>query len=1058
MIQLKLMKTKNMNRFVVLIIVFFFVVMPIKAQTLTETEVTAIMNSAFELHNSKRYSEALEAFLTVGKNTEQQRYEDERRVYVCSQTMACSCYYMTEQYDECYILAKKLIAGKLDDSEKRDVCRQYVLSGYMVAAKLKRAGQYAQARELLQNLIPYADEQLKKYVLPAISLNWYFEGFECQVNEDYEQAMKCYKAALKGFSELGRKSDEISVLKQIALINTYWGKTDKSISTYEQAFVLSRNIGNEVGQMEVANELRILNTAIGDMEQKIYYTDLMDSLFKATTNIDVHCIYYRAKGKELKKQRKYKQAELYFRKAMNVAVLQKENISKGNILLIYHDLGSMYHIMGRYDEAYDYLQLSLGENREITIENYLTHILIADIYLKKGNKDNCIKYLDDLFELESYIHEPIQLSKLYATRGNYYVATKDYQLALQDYRKADEIMATKYSVLDAERSGLYPMLGGIEYKLDNYKQAEYYYELYAKAMKHIYGENSFEYIDAQIYLANAQGFAGNIKDGCDNYTSATAKLKETIKNRLPYMNAVERESFWNSLSSLFTDMTPYALKAEQYQTKYTKTCYNALLLSKAFLLDTERSLYDIIRKGGSDNDMNIYMTIATINSKIKEWENDFDKYADSIFLAFNEVEQLETKLIKQCETLEFMTSFVDVDYAAVKNVLKQNEVLIDFTDFTTQEGERRYAAYIVDKNQKYPLLESLFAESQIDSLGIVRPDMYYDKYFAEDIIKLLWNPIKGKIKEKATVYYVPSQLLFQISLESLPLNDGTLLGEHYDFVRLSSARELVKKRTNDSTKPTKETSAVLYGGLQYDLEPELMALNARQYNLSSLLVMRDADARGDSIFKELSGAKMEVEKISETLKQSNFDVCLYIGERGTEESFMNMHGQSPRILHLATHGFYYTPSEAKEVNYLKGYSDAMLLSGLIMAGGNAEWTGKKLPDGVLGGVLTANDIAQLDLSGTDMVVLSACQSGQGNVTAEGLYGLQRAFKKAGVGTIVMALWKISDQKSAEFMVEFYKSLVDKDWDKRKAFENAKLIIRGRYPNDPYYWAAFVMLD
>ena len=163
---------------------------------------------------------------------------------------------------------------------------------------------------------------------------------------------------------------------------------------------------------------------------------------------------------------------------------------------------------------------------------------------------------------------------------------------------------------------------------------------------------------------------------------------------------------------------------------------------------------------------------------------------------------------------------------------------------------------------------------------------------------------------------------------------------------------------------------------------------------------------------------MEVEKISETLKQSNFDVCLYIGERGTEESFMNMHGQSPRILHLATHGFYYTPSEAKEVNYLKGYSDAMLLSGLIMAGGNAEWTGKKLPDGVLGGVLTANDIAQLDLSGTDMVVLSACQSGQGNVTAEGLYGLQRAFKKAGVGTIVMALWKISDQKSAEFMVEF----------------------------------------
>ena len=239
-----------------------------------------------------------------------------------------------------------------------------------------------------------------------------------------------------------------------------------------------------------------------------------------------------------------------------------------------------------------------------------------------------------------------------------------------------------------------------------------------------------------------------------------------------------------------------------------------------------------------------------------------------------------------------------------------------------------------------------------------------------------------------------------------------------------------------------------------------MVVNAKQYEHSSLIAMRGGvsdDARGDSIFRELPGSKMEVERISTILKNSRFDVTPYMGIEGTEESFLNLHGKSPRILHLATHGFYYTPTEAEEVDYLKGYNDAMSLSGLIMSGGNAAWRGNKLPEGVLGGVLTANDIVRVDLSETDMVVLSACQSGQGNATDEGLYGLQRAFKKAGVGTIVMTIWSVSDKVATEFMIKFYEALAENDWDKHKAFEQAKSLIRKEYPN-PYHWAAFVMLD
>ena len=238
-----------------------------------------------------------------------------------------------------------------------------------------------------------------------------------------------------------------------------------------------------------------------------------------------------------------------------------------------------------------------------------------------------------------------------------------------------------------------------------------------------------------------------------------------------------------------------------------------------------------------------------------------------------------------------------------------------------------------------------------------------------------------------------------------------------------------------------------------------MAEESKKYDLSSLLAMRGEVARGDSIFHYLQGTKDEIEKIENVLKQNKWQVTPYMGKNGTEESFLNMHGKSPKLLHLATHGFYYTPNRAENVDYLKGYTDAMSLSGLVLSGGNAAWLGKPLPKGVLGGILSANDIARLDLSNTDMVVLSACQTGQGRATAEGLYGLQRAFKKAGVGTIVMSLWNVSDKTTSEFMTTFYERLADKKnaWNKRKAFEEAKEIIRQKHP-DPFHWAAFVLLD
>ena len=1052
-----------MNKALLLSLVLFCCGLQMQAQTLTEAEVTAKMNEAFVLNNAKKTAEALDAFLLVGKNTEQQRNEVEHQVYVCSQTMACMCYETLKRYEEAYQLAKKLMSGGLTEKEKKDVGHLYAMNGYMYATSFMQGDnrQLAKARAILEEIMPYANGKVREYALPKIPLSWYLEGAEYHLSQQYDKALAGYQNALKGFIELRKTDDEISVLRHIAEIKGTLYDVAGSEDAYKQALALAKQIGKTNVQMEILKGLWNLGNTIGNVQQAQTYAASIDSLVDVTADLQTKFTYYNQKGNEARDLGQYGIAEQWYLRGKDIAECADTKSVSANKHLSYSNLRNLYAAIGRYNDALLYAKKAIEEFQAHTPVGDATYnmpyMALADIYRLMSDKENCYRSLDKIFKTASRIVDSKELYHLYTTRGRCHFAFKNYQSALNDYKKADELLATKYPQTDGDRISLLALIGGVEHQLGNYTESEQYYRKYAEYTKALYGEKSQEHINAQIYLANAEGFAGNVTYGCNDYTAAVLQLKTLMKQRIPYMSSTEREGLWNPLSSLFTMMTPYALEAKQTQTAFTKNCYDALVMSKSFLLESERSMYDVIKRMGMPEDTHDYTTLASMKNQVKAWEKNYKANADSILSVSRKVSRLENLLMNRCKGYRDGTDFIDVDYDAVKHALGQNEVLIDFTDYISQTQGRKYAAYIINKVQGYPLLKALFAERQIDSLGIVRPDMYYSEDYSEDVLKLLWVPLKENVSEGTTIYYVPSQLLFQISLESLPLPDGSLLGSHYHFVRLSSARELVKMKSNAIG--CKDDTAVLYGGLQYDVETTAMAEESKKYDLFNLLAIRGDIARGDSIFHDLQGTKEEILKIENILKDNKWQVTPYMGKNGTEESFLDMNGKSPRLLHLATHGFYYTPNKAEDVDYLKGYTDAMSLSGLVMSGGNAAWLGKQLPKGVLGGILTANDIARLDLSNTDMVVLSACQTGQGKATSEGLYGLQRAFKKAGVGTIVMSLWSVSDKITSEFMTTFYERLADTHnaWNKRKAFEEAKEIIRKKHP-DPFHWAAFVMLD
>ena len=1055
-----------MNRFIVYLFTLFCMSLQMGAQNLSEAEVTSRMTQALELEKAGKTAEALELFLAVGEHTKLQRSEEERQAYVRSQTMVCECYEQLGQYEEGFQLAKRMLEGQINDSEREDLLQHYVLSGYVYACNCiqgEKAGRedFKRGREIITEILPYADSLIYEKASLRIPYSWYFDGVHCESTSQYEEALTSYEHASKGFGDLGRVSEVIAVLHATANVNKILNRYAEEEEAYSKAFVLAQHIGDTARQMSALKELWTLGSNTGNLRLAHAASASMDSLVEVSGDAMMKFNYYQQKGEEAATKGQYVLAEKWYTKSKELAEDKNLALEPNCKHLVYSSLRDLHLDMKQFDEAIAYGRLAIEEfqsTRHPEESTYhLPYGMLAEVYRIKGDKENCFACVDSMFLDERYITDPRELSRLYVLRAHCHDTFNGYDTALADYKKADEILASKYPLTEPYRTLILALIGELEHQLGQHDASEDHYRLYAETIKQQYGERTLDYIKALILLANAEGCANHLDAGCKDYTDAATKLKEMLRAHVPYMSTEEREAFWSPVSTLFTTMTPYAIKAGRTQDAFTESCYDALVMTKAFLLESERSLHDVVKKEGTDEDMKDYTQLALMKKKIKEWEKDYAQYTDSILHLSQQADRLAVRLAERCRSFSDITGFMDIDYAAVKQALKPTDVLLDFTDYVTEANGREYAVYVIGKKDSHPLLKYLFAESRIDSLGITRPDMYYHPDYAPEVLKLLWEPLKANITEGSTVYYVPSQLLFQMSLESLPLADGSLLGNHYRFVRLSSARELVNGAS--SALSDGKRTAVLYGGMQYDLDSTTMAEEAKKYDLAELTLMRGDRVRGDSVFVPLPGTRQEVMQIASMLKTHKWQVTTQTDMEGTEESFLSMHGKSPKVLHMATHAFYYTPEGAEAIDYLKGYSDAMMLSGIVLSGGNAAWLGKALPEGVLGGILTANNIAHLDLKGTEMVVLSACQSGQGKATSEGLYGLQRAFKKAGAGTMVMALWSVSDKVTTEFMTTFYEQLASRPcrWDKRKAFEKAKSIIRDKYP-DPFHWAAFVMLD
>ena len=573
---------------------------------------------------------------------------------------------------------------------------------------------------------------------------------------------------------------------------------------------------------------------------------------------------------------------------------------------------------------------------------------------------------------------------------------------------------------------------------------------------------------------------------------ATEALAGIVRRTFADLTAGERNLFWEQYKAWF-EGTIHAIAYDMPSDSLAENGYNGALMAKGLLLNSEMELSTLLKESGDSEVANIYNNLKNLRLQINKL---YEMPVAECPLDTDSLERvaqgLERQLVQRSKAYGDYTANLVIDWQQVRQRLGDGEMAVEFVSFPLHNDSVMYAAYCLRKDMPSPKMVPLFEERQLTSID---KGLYLS---SNALYNLVWKPLEKEMKGVTTVYFAPSGELYNLPIESLPIDGSTYNSDLRSYRRLSSTRQLALRR--DGVEVTK---AAVYGGLKYDTDTVTLANDSRKYRTAEPMQW-SSRAVADSLnlrdgVSELPATRIEAEDIDKALESAKIDTELYTDTIGTEASFKALSGSGVNALHIATHGFYWTEREATQLDGLAFLSTdmptvvqedkALTRSGLLFAGANTALKGLPLPDGVEDGVLTAKEIAGMDLRRLDLVALSACQTGLGEITGDGVFGLQRGFKKAGANTLLMSLWKVDDTATQLLMTQFYKNLLS-GMGKYEALAAAQKYLRElevevkpektafqqimdgkdgkkeknpgsrtvrKYAN-PYYWAAFVLLD
>jgi len=734
--------------------------------------------------------------------------------------------------------------------------------------------------------------------------------------------------------------------------------------------------------------------------------------------------------------------------------------------------GRTYFKLDQIEKSYENYSkaLDLIENskKDLNTEYQIVLSNLIGVYLKLGDLSNASKCSQLIMSIRKELYgsknEKYALSIL--QNANIYYASFDYGKAINEYLEAKKIL----DKLKLNQTYYYfTLLNNLSMcynEFYNYEKSIFFYNQSKKLAIKLFGTENLEMLRLNSNLASILMRKGNsveliqtllssVKFGCDFFinrriglsTNEQIALKNIIDNKFHILLSKSNYLSTSQLSNLYSSWINF----NGIINSDWKLIQRTNIINKSFIDQSEKLVALKLKYLNSINSENFN---SSLNKNLKY-----------------EIEHLESEI---SELTPFKLKKVLL--SEISNQIESSEIFIDFINISNFNFDKyewtdstQYLVFITDS--KDSLVDYVFIED-----GTKIDQDLFDQYKqeatdperktdlkSEKFYNYFWKPISDKIGDAKTIYVSLGGVYNNINLNTIyNPTTGKYLLEEKDIRIVNSAREFILNKER-ATKTYTNNTASLFGFPNFDgnttVSAEVSDLFASTRDLNSFWL--DSLTRGGLKAKPLPATKTEVENISATLKSKGWQVTNYLADNASETNLKTQ--QSPRVLHIATHGYFFPdiPMEDKDQTRFLGMDrqqvvqDPMLRSGLLLTGANRTLKGE-VSTGE-NGLLSAAEASLLDLRETELVVLSACETGKGEVkNSEGVYGLRKAFSDAGAQNIIMSLWKVDDKVTQEFMSRFYQLWLNDKTTIREAFHKTQLEIKEKYPQ-PYYWGAFILV-
>ena len=896
---------------------------------------------------------------------------------------------------------------------------------------------FANYTSLLVDMGKY--EQAKPNVT---ALLFYYKTLDGEFSKKHIQAL-CSQAVIE--QNLGNYNEAIRIFKD--LVDE---KRPLKLGDSLNYIICISNLGDvyrETGQFELA--IASLNQA------KRFY-----QLYRITKN-DVLATINNNLGLCYKAYGDYKQAELSYNNAISVykALQLTETEPYATTLSNKADL---LRGLGRTLEASDLL-LTAIQIRKVKsgteTENYANALTnLGMVYYDVGEYKLASEKIQEANEI--YKRVVGENHQSYANSLNClamcYIQTKDYQKAenyklqaLQTTEKAVGKNHYRYASYLISTYQLYYYLNALPKAETNLLEA-------CRLIEKNFSKKHELYVHAELLLAEIYSKQGQFEKATPFYFRCLDYYSNQLDAYFSAMSEENQAAFLSSIAPIFNSYNVFLINYKISQpnndfSEFTKRLLRYQWQLKSLLASNSSQLKQEVLKSKDVALQNTYQNWILI-------KNELINTSKSAQPAFNEQElqlkanELETNLKSKLPNFK---SKILVNYETLKEKLSETEVAIELVRTYEYENDSteliRYAAFIIRKNQNQ-------ADFIVLKNGNTLEGTHFDNYYAaidekkEDSISYthFFRAFEPYLKGITKVFIANDGVFHKVNLNGLyNPSQKKYVADVLDIQTVSSLVSVTKP----VLKSTVKTQATLFGYPDYDYDfKKKLSKTVKQ-------TQQVATRYGLKGLAKLPGTKTEVEEIAKALQFKNWKVEVFMNEQASELNLRKV--KSPTILHIATHGYFLKDIENDD-KLILGFENAsiknnsLLRSGLILAGVGPSTSDSLNVDSENDGIVTAAEASLLNLSETELVVLSACQTGLGDdMGTEGVAGLQRSFSIAGAKYILMSLWPVDDFATQLLMTEFYKNYSQTSGI-QMAFQKAQKVVKEKYPH-PYYWSAFELM-